>query len=202
MKKLIILSAILAVMVCHMTVYAVEANYYVVDVQKVLSDSRAAAKGREHLQEVRKALESGYADLKTAWSKAGQSEREAVLADGARKLAAQLALEEQAVTRVITDMMLDEIKKWRRTNKAGMVLPRQNTLDVDEGLDITKGIIFAMDDKEPNFASLPVINVKGPEQEAKPAARKSNPQAPGVRVQPARKQAASSKKQQNNAQKK
>lgn len=160
---------------------------YVVDVQKVMRVSKIADQGREHLAKVRNILDKAYADLKTAWEKAPEADKNAALADGARKLAAQLAMEEQASTKVVTDIMVEEIKKWRQGNNALVVMPLQNILDADQSIDITTAIIMAMDRQTPKFAELPVVNIVKPDlpaapkkPAAKPARKAATPQAKNV----------------------
>ena len=63
----------------------------VVDLERIMSQSRAAEAGRAHLAQARQRLEQGFADLQKAWAKAPDEEREAVLRDGALTLRRQMA---------------------------------------------------------------------------------------------------------------
>ena len=141
---------------------------YTVDVEKVLSKSNAAKAGQEHLAKVRKVLEEGYAKLDKALAKDSEAERRKGLTDAAVALQRQMNIEQQAVTNVISQMMLAEVQAWRKTNKADLILPRQNALDASPGIDITDEIILAMDKKNPKFADLPKVTVNSPEAKTDP----------------------------------
>lgn len=143
---------------------------YTVDVEKVLSQSKAAKAGQEHLNKVRKVLEDGYAKLEKTLAKQPDAEKRQGLVEGANALQRQMNIEQQAVTNVVSQMMLAEVQNWRKTNKADLVLPRQNALDASPGIDITGEIISAMDKKEPKFADLPKVTVNSPEAKADPKA--------------------------------
>ena len=96
-------------------------------------------------------------------------------------------IEQQAVTNVVSQMMLEEVKAWRKRNKADLILPRQNALDASPGIDITTEIITAMDRKDAKFADLPKVTVNSPEAKQEPKA------APEPRV---RKQAPRQERQE------
>ena len=90
----------------------------VVDLERIMSQSRAAEAGRAHLAKARQRLEQGFADLQKAWAKAPDKEREAVLRDGALTLRRQMAAEEAAVQNVVNGLLLEEVKAWRKAHKA------------------------------------------------------------------------------------
>lgn len=145
----------------------------VVDLERIMSQSRAAEAGRAHLAQARQRLEQGFADLQKAWAKAPDKEREAVLRDGALTLRRQMAAEEAAVQNVVNGLLLEEVKAWRKAHKAALVLPRRNVLDVDAGLDITAAILKGMDARKAVFPALPVVSVKLPGEKGK------TPETPG-----------------------
>ena len=134
----------------------------VVDLERIMSQSRAAEAGRAHLAQARQRLEQGFADLQKAWAKAQDKEREAVLRDGALTLRRQMAAEEAAVQNVVNGLLLEEVKAWRKAHKAALVLPRRNVLDADDSLDITAAILKGMDARKAVFPALPVVSVKLP----------------------------------------
>ena len=134
----------------------------VVDLERIMSQSRAAEAGRAHLAQARQRLEQGFADLQKAWAKAPDKEREAVLRDGALTLRRQMAAEEAAVQNVVNGLLLEEVKAWRKAHKAALVLPRRNVLDADDSLDITAAILKGMDARKAVFPALPVVSVKLP----------------------------------------
>lgn len=143
------------------------ASVYVVDVEKVLTRSKAAQAGQNHVKEARKALEAGFEQLRKAYDGQPEEARQRILSDGANALTRQLNVEQQAVNAVIAEMMLQTIRDWRKTNKADIVVAKQNLLDAGDAVDITNTIIQAMDAKEPKFADLPVVSVNPPATEQK-----------------------------------
>ena len=145
----------------------------VVDLERIMSQSRAAEAGRAHLAQARRRLEQGFADLQKAWAKAPDKEREAVLRDGALTLRRQMAAEEAAVQNVVNGLLLEEVKAWRKAHKAALVLPRQNVLDADDTLDITASVLKGMDTRKAVFPALPVVSVKLPGEKGK------TPETPG-----------------------
>ena len=145
----------------------------VVDLERIMSQSRAAEAGRAHLAQARQRLEQGFADLQKAWAKAPDEEREAVLHDGALTLRRQMAAEEAAVQNVVNGLLLEEVKAWRKAHKAALVLPRRNVLDADASLDITAAILKGMDARKAVFPALPVVSVKLPGEKEK------TPETPG-----------------------
>lgn len=132
----------------------------IVDIEKVLIQSNAAHLGREHIKEVRNALEQGYTQLQQSLAKLPEQQRQKEMQDAAKALNQQLELEKNAVNRVITQMMMEEIKSYRIKNKLELVLPKQVILDADAGIDITNQIIKAMNTKNPVFGKLPVVQVR------------------------------------------
>ena len=141
---------------------AFSAGVYVVDVEKVFSQSETARAGQEHLSEARRALEKGYDDLRAAYYNQPEDVRQKALNEGAQALNRQLAIESQAVNAVVAKRMNEEISAWRKVKKADLILPKQGALDFAEGADITNEIIAAMDKVKPKFSDLPVITIKNP----------------------------------------
>lgn len=132
----------------------------IVDIEKVLLESNAAHLGREHVKAVRTSLENGYTSLARELTNLPEQQKQKEMMEAARALNQQLELERAAVNKVITNMMMEEIKTYRINNKLDMVLPKQIILDADGGLDITSQIIKAMNAKKPTFGKLPVVQIK------------------------------------------
>lgn len=154
---------------------AAQFTAHTVDVEKVLTQSRAAKAGQEHLAKVRSVLEGGYAQLEKVLAREPEAEKRKGLAEAAVALQRQLNIEQQAVTNVISQMMLEEVQAWRQANKADLVVARQNVLDAAPGIDITGEIILAMDKKQPKFPDLPKVTVNKPAK-AEPKAQSDQKQ--------------------------
>lgn len=151
----------------------------VLDVEKVLKDSKASAQGREHLAAAKKSLETGWAELQKKWQDKPEAQRKQVLANGLKALNTQMANEEAAANKVVLALMQKKVREWRKSNKCQYVIAKQNLLDADEPTDITAAVIALMDKETPKFAALPQVTVHEPkaEEAAKPAAKPA-PKAP------------------------
>lgn len=150
----------------------------VVDVDRVLRDSRAAQAAARHLDAVRQRLNAGWSELQKAYAAAPPTEREQALAQGLRTLRRQMALEEEAARQVVVSHMLTEAARWRESYKAQMVLARNGLLDTAPGMDITGTVIEAMNLHEPAFAALPTVHVEGGDSAA---AKDTEHSAPSVK---------------------
>lgn len=131
----------------------------VVDVNKVYAESDAAKDADKHVAEVRKVLQKGLNDLekRLAQNKAVTAEaRERDLVNGHRVLERQMKIEIQAARNVVSAMMVECIKEWRRKN-GGVVMAKSQLLDYSSKLDITDTVIKAMNKKKAKFADMPVV---------------------------------------------
>lgn len=153
--------------------YAASSTVYVVDVDRIFSASKAAQAGQAHVKEARTALEQGFDQLRQTYDKQPEDIRQRVLNEGASTLSRQLSLEQQAVNLVISNMMLNEIRNWRKANNANIVIAKQNLLDAADSVDITAAILQAMDAQTPKFADLPVVSITPPQAPAPSPAPKS-----------------------------
>lgn len=159
-----------------LTAQAASTSVYVVDVERVLTRSRAAQAGQNHLKDARRALEQGFEQLRKMYDGQPEETRQRILSEGANALTRQLNVEQQAVNAIISKMMLDAIRIWRQTNKADIVMAKQNLLDASDSVDITGAIIQAMDAKPAKFPDLPVVNVNPPQASPQqPAAPQAQP---------------------------
>ena len=133
----------------------------VVDVDRILHESRAAQAAVRHLNAARQRLDAGWNELQKMHAATPPAEREQTLAQGLNTLRRQMALEEAAARQVVVNHMLTEVARWRESTKAQMVLPRNGMLDAAPGTDITGTIMNAMNQHDPAFASLPTVHVEG-----------------------------------------
>ncbi|WP_291438964.1 OmpH family outer membrane protein [Desulfovibrio sp.] len=133
----------------------------VVDVDRVLRESRAAHAAAKHLDAVRQRLNAGWNELQKAYAAAPPKEREQALVQGLRALRNQMALEEAAARQVVVNHMQAEAARWRESYKAQMVLTRSGLLDAAPGMDITGTVMEAMNLHEPAFAALPTVHIEG-----------------------------------------
>ena len=154
----------------------------VVDVERVLRESKSADAARNHVLEAQKQLKLGWEQLQKAWENAPKEQREKNLAEGLRTLNQQMLIEEAAARNVVQAMLREEAHRWRNDHGALIVIPLQGLLDADSIVDITASVIKEMDARKPNFAALPLVEIKNPSDEAEAAAPTANSQAkPGKR---------------------
>jgi Skp family chaperone for outer membrane proteins len=163
----------------------------VVDVERVLRESKAAQAGREHLAAVQAVLQKGWNDLQTVSGNEPQEQRQRSLAQGLQTLQVRIAEEETAAGAVVLEQMRGATRNWRLKNKGSVVIARQNLLDASSSVDITADIIAAMDAKEPpKFRALPEVTVQPPKagrDVPPPAAEgKKTPAVPAPRATPNR----------------
>lgn len=146
-----------------------------VDVERVLSQSRAAQQANEHLGKVQTILQNGLAAYQEELKKSPEEKRQQELRQGLAVLQRQLALEQAAARDVVSKHMLAQIEAWRADKGDVAVIARQNLLSAPAALDITTDIISRMDAGSVTFADLPRVSIRthadGP-GEAAPAEEK------------------------------
>ncbi|MDR2745309.1 MAG: OmpH family outer membrane protein [Desulfovibrio sp.] len=139
-------------------------SFATVDVEHVMRDSRAARDARAHVEAAKERLLRGWRELQEAAKSEPEEQRQKTLAQGLRTLQQQVKAEEIGARQIVNDLMLEEVKKWRRANKVGAVIARHNLLDASGARDVTRAVIEAMDAREARFAELPVVTVTPPDK--------------------------------------
>ena len=138
-----------------------------VDVDRVLSQSRAAQQANEHLAKVQAILQNGLDVYQEELKKSPEEKREQELRQGLAVLQRQLALEQAAARDVVSKHMLARIEAWRADMA---VIARQNVLSAPASMDITAEIISRMDAGSVQFAELPKVSIRthadGPDEKA------------------------------------
>ena len=133
-----------------------------VDVERVLSQSKAARQANEHLGKVQTILQNGLAAYQEELKKSPEEKRQQELRQGLALLQRQMALEQAAARDVA-------------------VMARQNVLSAPASMDITAEIISRMDAGSVQFAELPRVSIRthadGPD-EAAPAAKEKPAKTP------------------------
>ena len=151
-----------------------------VDVERVLSQSKAAQQANEHLGKVQTILRNGLAAYQEELKKSPEEKRQQELRQGLALLQRQMALE-QAAARAASKHMLAQIEAWRADKGDVAVMARQNVLSAPASMDITAEIISRMDAGSVQFAELPRVSIRthadGPD-EAAPAAKEKPAKTP------------------------
>ena len=149
-----------------------------VDVERVLSQSKAAQQANEHLGKVQTILRNGLAAYQEELKKIGIM---AMLTPVIALLQRQMALEQAAARDVVSKHMLAQIEAWRADKGDVAVMARQNVLSAPASMDITAEIISRMDAGSVQFAELPRVSIRthadGPD-EAAPAAKEKPAKTP------------------------
>ena len=138
-----------------------------VDVQKVLTDSRAARAAREanaHLAKVQDILQRGLAAYQEELKKSPEQQREQELRQGLALLQRQLVIEQAAAREVVQKHMMAQIAAWKGDKPKVAVIAKQNLLAAPAA-DITADIITLMDAGTVKFAALPKVTIT-PRQDA------------------------------------
>ena len=126
-----------------------------VDVERVLSQSKAARQANEHLGKVQTILQNGLAAYQEELKKSRQELRQ-----GLALLQRQMALEQAAARDVVNKHMLAQIEAWRADKGDVAVMARQNVLSAPASMDITAEIISRMDASDVTFAELPKVSIR------------------------------------------
>lgn len=147
-----------------------------VDVERVLSQSKAAQQANEHLGKVQTILQNGLAAYQEELKKSPEEKRQQELRQGLALLQRQMALEQAAARDVVSKHMLDQIDAWRADKGDVAVIARQNVLSAPASMDITAEIISRMDAGSVQFAELPRVSIRtqaDKPEEAAPAENKA-----------------------------
>ena len=115
-----------------------------VDVQKVLTDSKAAKEANTHLAQVQDILQKGLAAYQEELKKSPEQQREA--------------------REVVQKHMMAQIAAWQKDKPKVAVIAKQNLLAAPAS-DITADIITRMDAGSVKFADLPKVTIT-PRQDA------------------------------------
>ena len=130
-----------------------------VDVERVLSQSKAAQQANEHLGKVQNILQNGLAAYQEELKKSPEEKRQQELRQGLALLQRQMSLEQAAARDVVNKHMLAQIEAWRADNDVA-VMARQNVLSAPASMDITAEIISRMDAGNVTFAELPKVSIR------------------------------------------
>ena len=135
-----------------------------VDVQKVLTDSKAAKAANEHLAKVQAILQKGLEAYQEELKKSPEDKRQQELRQGLALLQRQLVIEQGAAREVVRKHMQAQIDAWKADKPKVAVMAKQNLLAAPSA-DITIDIIARMDAGSVKFAALPKVTIT-PRQDA------------------------------------
>lgn len=135
-----------------------------VDVEKILTDSKAAKAAKDHLSKVQAILQKGLEDYRKEIEKSPEDQRRNELIQGLNVLNRQLTTERLAAGKVVENHMVAQVENWLKSHPNTVVLPRSAALG-STAPDITTAIVTAMDAGEVTFADLPKVTIR-PREEA------------------------------------
>ena len=135
-----------------------------VDVQRVLTASKAAREANAHLTQVQDILQRGLAAYQEELKKSPEQQRELELRQGLALLQRQLVIEQAAVREVVRKHMMVQIAAWQKDKPRVAVIAKQSLLAAPAS-DITADIITRMDAGAVKFAALPKVTIT-PRQDA------------------------------------
>ena len=123
-----------------------------------------------HLKKVREVLQKGFDKLRDAHKKDSEEERNKVYAQGLAVLNRQMEVERQAAMRVVHEVVVEEVEKWRKKNGVSLVIARSMVVAGDwSKADYTKTILTQVNRRKVKFADLPTVTIK---EEGKSEGRK------------------------------
>ena len=131
-----------------------------VDVEKIMTDSKAAKDANEHLAKVQAILQKGLAVYQEELKKSPEAQRQQELQQGLNVLNRQLVLEQAAARNVVHKHMLAQIEAWRADKGNTVVVARQSLLSAPATVDITADILTRMDAGTVEFAELPKVSIR------------------------------------------
>ena len=139
-----------------------------VDVERILTQSKAAGQANDHVQKVQDVLQKGLAAYQEELKKHPEEKRQQELRQGLALLQRQLDVERAAARNVVSQHMLAQIASWRAQKGEAIVIARQNVLDAPDSVDITADILRLMDAGSVTFAELPTVTIRSqtPDQAA------------------------------------
>ena len=135
-----------------------------VDVQKVLTDSKAAKEANAHLKQVQDILQKGLEAYQEELKKSPEDKRQQELRQGLALLQRQLVIEQAAAREVVNKHMQAQIDAWAAAKPGVAVIAKHNLLAAPAA-DITADIITRMDAGTVQFAALPKVTIT-PRQDA------------------------------------
>ncbi len=141
-----------------------------VDMQYLISESQPGKQAEAHLKKVREVLQKGFDKLRDAHKKDSEEERNKVYAQGLAVLNRQMEVERQAAMRVVHEVVVEEVEKWRKKNGVSLVIARSMVVAGDwSKADYTKTILTQVNRRKVKFADLPTVTIK---EEGKSEGRK------------------------------
>lgn len=136
-----------------------------VDMQRLVTQSEPGRQATAHLEKVRKVLQKGFDELREAHKKAPEKERNKIYADGLARLNRQMEAERRSALRVVNNVVVEEIEKWRKNNGVSLVISRSAVITGDfVKADFTNTIMAAVNKRQVKFAALPVVKVTPPKK--------------------------------------
>ncbi len=144
---------------------AVAGPVAVVNVDKILSESKAAKAGQAHLVEAQKILQGAYDKLAEMYKGKEQTdEAKKVLAQAEYTLNQQMDRERAAVNSVLSQQLSVAVNQWYKKNssKYDIVLSSRLVLAFSNTVNITPDILKIVDSYTPKFPELPKVTVNPP----------------------------------------
>ena len=129
-----------------------------VDVERVMSQSKASQQANEHLSQVQAVLQNSLNAYQAQLKNKPGNRQQQELQQGVAVLQRQMALEQAAARNIVSQHMLKQIENWRAGKGDVVVIARQNLLAATASLDISDEIITRMDAGTVTFPELPKVN--------------------------------------------
>lgn len=132
----------------------------IVDIQQVIINSGLAEQEAEHLKSVRKTLADGLTLAQAQYENLPEEKKNEAKQNDNKLIEYQWQNERFLARKAVGQTIQNAIDKWRIKNNISIIIPRQQALSLDKGLDITPLIVKELKGAKVKFGELPVISLK------------------------------------------
>lgn len=169
MKKMVFALLALAASLSLCLGAARAADYAVVDVQKIFSESKPGKAGAAHMKKVQEVLQKGLDDVAAQYKgRENTPEGQRAIVEAQQVLNRQLALEQQAVNVALDKELRAAVAEWMKKNKKiVMVMPKHLTLGNTGIVEFTTAVMNEMNKRTAKFPDLPKVTINKPAPAAK-----------------------------------
>lgn len=159
----VMILALVAVMFVAMPAMATEVA--VVDVDKIFTESKHAKAAAAHLTKVQSTLQQGMDKLLAMHKNdTDKPEVQGIVLEAQQTLNTQLAIEAEKVDMIMSDLLTQAVKNWRKANsKYEVVMSSRLVLDFAGAVDVTAGVMKEFEKLTPKFPDMPTVQVTGPD---------------------------------------
>lgn len=160
MRKIAIFTLALAASLALFSHAALAADYGVIDVQQIFTNSKPGKAGAEHMAEVKKVLQDAMNEVLALHKDENTPESKKAIAEARQLLNRQLAIEQQAVNNILDKELRAACDDWLKAHKKiQLLISKQMALGSTGLIDFTSGVMELMNKRTAQFPALPKVTV-------------------------------------------